>query len=249
MKLKRITLRNIRKIIDIFGTKGGLVDVPMSVEVPDAQNVLVLAPHFDDETIGCGGTIRKHILRGNRVCVVYVTDGREGIPEVRDKKKVAEIRREESKRAMEILGVKDIYYLDEIDMAKGIKENSITELSKIIDQIKPDLIYLPWFLDNHVDHVKTNELLRRVYETAGREFNVCAYEVWTPLVPNIVVDITGTVELKKEALSCFKSQLTQVDYLSTTIALNRYRSCYVHGGKSFVEAFLYMKAQEYFSLF
>jgi len=249
MKLKNITLRNIQKVVDIFGARGGPVDLPVLVKVPAGQNVLILAPHFDDETIGCGGTIRKHILRGNRVCVVYVTDGRKGIPELRDKKKVTEIRREESKRAMEILGVKDIYYLDEIDMAKGIKVNSITALSKIIDQIKPDLIYLPWFLDNHVDHVKTNELLRRVYETSDRKFNVCAYEVWTPIIPNMVVDIGEIIELKKKALSCFESQLKQVDYLSTAIALNRYRSCYIHGGRSFVEAFLYLKAQEYFSLF
>src|SRR3989338_967471 len=105
MKLKNITLRNIRKIIDIFGTKGGLIDVPMPVEVPDAQNVLVLAPHFDDETIGCGGTIRKHILGGNRVCVVYVTDGRKGIPDLADKEKVTEIRKGEAKKALGILGV------------------------------------------------------------------------------------------------------------------------------------------------
>ncbi len=250
MKLKNITLRNIQKVIDTFGTKkGGAADLPALVKVPAGQNVLILAPHFDDETIGCGGTIRKHILGGNRVSVVYITDGREGIPDLKDKKKVTEIRKGEAQKAMEILGVRDIYYLNEIDMAERMKEETVHELRKVIDGIRPDLIYLPWFLDNHVDHVKTNKLLRQVHRESNRNFNVCAYEVWTPMVPNIMVDISETIELKKKALSCFESQLKQVDYLSTTLGLNRYRSCYMHGGRSFVEAFLHMKAQEYFSLF
>lgn len=243
------TLSNIRKIINIFGTKSGLIDAPVSVRVPDGRNVLVLEPHFDDAAIGCGGTIRKHILAGNKISVVCVTDGREGIPELKDKKKVTEIRKEEAREAMRILGVEDIYYLDEIDMVKGIKKSSVIALSGIIKDIRPDLIYLPWFLDNHADHIKTNKLLQQVYRKSGEVFNVCAYEVWAPLVPNIVVDIGEIIELKKKALSCFESQLKQVDYLSTALGLNRYRSCYIHGGRSFAEAFLYLKAQEYFSLF
>ncbi len=247
--IKNITLSNIHKIINAFGVKGGLTDVPIPVKVPDGQNILILEPHFDDAAIGCGGAIRKHVLAGNTVSVVCVTDGREGIPGLKDKKRVTEIRKEEGRKAMGILGVEDIYYLDEADTAKGLKENSIIALSKIILQIKPDLIYLPWFLDNHVDHVKTNELFRRIYKVCDQRVNVCAYEVWTPLLPNIAVDISGVIEVKRKALSCFESQLMQVDYLATTVALNKYRSCYLHGGRSFTEVFLHMQAKEYFSLF
>jgi len=233
----------------IKGIRKNLVYEPSIVSKPKGKRVVVIAPHFDDAALGCGGVLRKHVISGNKVSVVYLTDGRQGIPRIKDKKRVERIRKEEARNAMDIIGVKNIYFLDEPDCGKGIKEKTIHNLSAIITKTKPDLIYLPWFLDSHVDHVKANYLIYRMYKKTKITCKICAYEIWAPLVPNILVDISKEVETKKEAIRCFTSQLEQIDYLSTAIGLNKYRTCYNLKGKGYAEAFLHLPIKEYFEAF
>ncbi|MGC1520208.1 MAG: hypothetical protein WA803_01600, partial [Steroidobacteraceae bacterium] len=70
------------------------------------------------------------------------------------------------------------------------------------------------------------------------DFECRCYEVWTPLFPNIVVEIDATIEMKKRALACYQSQLAAMDYIHTSIGLNAYRASAI-GCKTalFVEAF------------
>lgn len=250
IKKNSLFFKYIRKFIYIFSPEiRTAVYTQKFIDKPTGKNILVISPHFDDEIIGCGGTLVKHVQSGDKVAVVYLTDGTNGIPNIKNKKVVNRIRKKESIEALKVIGIKKYYFLDEIDGSLKIKKKTIKSLLKIFYDIQPDLVYLPWFLDNHVDHVKANKVLLQICNNYGFNFNVCAYEVWTPLIPNIIVDIGKVFGIKKKALLCFKSQLKYTDYLSITSGLNKYRTIYNLDGKSYAEAFLYLPAIEYFNLF
>lgn len=238
-----------RTLGKLFKLKKDNIYIPELVKSFEAEKILVLAPHFDDEVLGCGGSIYNCIKRGAQVKVVYLTDGGRGIPELNDISEINSIRKKESKEALNMLGVKEMFFLNEEDGSNNLKQKSITELSKIITDFSPELILVPWFLDNHTDHLKFNEVLKQSFKFSGHFCLIAGYEVWSPLVPNVLVDITDCIEIKKEATKCFKSQLKQVNYLRTIIGLNRYRSIYNLQGNGYCEAFLVLGSKEYFKLF
>ena len=211
------------------------------------KRILVLAPHFDDEIFGCGGTLRKHVLAGDEIKIIYMTDGSNGIPQIKNKKKVFEIRKKESEQANRLIGINDFYYLMEPDRYKPINNGSIDKLSKIIIEFKPDLIFLPWFLDNHPDHKKTNYMLKEAIDNLNYNCNICAYEIWTPLIPNILVDISDVFDTKMKAMKCFKSQLKSIRYDLAFEGLNRYRSIHKQRGDGYAEAFIFIPSKKYFN--
>src|SRR5919108_3307323 len=88
---------------------------------PKGERVVILAPHMDDEVIGCGGTLRKHVLNGADVTVVFLTDGRYGSSTLNDllgaarrrqENALIETRKGEARRALGTLGVQQIAFLD-----------------------------------------------------------------------------------------------------------------------------------------
>ena len=224
--------------------KKDLVYKPELIEKPKGEKILILAPHFDDAILGCSGTLLKY--NPSNISIVYLTDGSEGIPKIKDKKLVNKIRIEEAKKAMNFIGVKDIHYLNEPECESKINDESIEKLSLIIKNKNPDLIYLPWFLDNHVDHIKFNKILFEVYKRNRFNCNICSYEIWTPLLPNVVVDISKNITKKKEAIMFFESQLKNVNYLDTILGINKYRSIYNMKGKGYAETFLVVSIDKYF---
>ena len=116
----------------------------------------------------------------------------------------------------------------------------------VLERERPDLVYLPFFLESHVDHRAANDVLVEAAAGTGLDFECRGYEVWTPLFPNLVIEIDATIESKKRALGCYRSQLADMDYLHIGIGLNAYRSSAV-GGKTarFVEAFYALPLSDY----
>jgi LmbE family N-acetylglucosaminyl deacetylase len=115
-----------------------------------------------------------------------------------------------------------------------------------VTQFKPQLIYLPSFLDQHADHRATNEVLKNI------ELNkvlISAYEVWTPLIPNRLVDITAVVKDKVRAIEAHESQLANLDYKTAILSLNQYRGLmYSKKQIQYAEAFICMPSADYFKL-
>jgi LmbE family N-acetylglucosaminyl deacetylase len=97
-----------------------------------------------------------------------------------------------------------------------------------------------------VDHSAASEVLIAATAGTSHDFQCRCYEVWTPLFPNIVVEIDTTIEMKKRALACYQSQLADMDYMHTGVGLNAYRSSAI-GCKTahFVEAFYSVPLAEY----
>jgi N-acetylglucosamine malate deacetylase 1 len=218
---------------------------------PEAGRITVLAPHMDDEVLGCGGTIARHVQAGAEVSVIFLTDGRRGgkaysdlspAERARKQQELVATRKEEAHRAGEILGVKNISFLDAEDGRLRFDSTAPTRLRAMLDRERPQVVYLPFFLENHVDHCAAADVLAAATVGTEHDFECRCYEVWTPLFPNIVVEIDGTIELKKRALACYASQLALMDYMHTGLALNAYRSSAI-GCKTarFVEAFFTLK--------
>jgi N-acetylglucosamine malate deacetylase 1 len=212
---------------------------------------MVLAPHMDDESLGCGGTIARHVQAGAEVTVIFLTDGRHGGPG-RDgtQGEIVDIRKEEAQRAGRVLGVRSIMFLDAEDSRLHVD----TRVSKLLRDIllgeRPDSVYLPSFLEHHSDHRAANSVLRDAVAGTRLDFECRGYEVWTPLFPNCVIKIDATLDLKKRAIGCYQSQLAQMDYLHAAIGLNAHRSLAL-GGKSgqYAEAFHAWPLVEYLRLY
>jgi N-acetylglucosamine malate deacetylase 1 len=226
---------------------------------PEGERVVILAPHMDDEVIGCGGTLRKHVLNGADVTVVFLTDGRYGsstlnglLGEMRRRQENAliESRKREARRALGTLGIHQIAFLDAEETKLAWAKELPQRLRQILESIRPDLVYLPFFLEEHPDHRAVSRLLLDAMNDAEFGFDCIGYEVWTPLFPNCFVKIDDTVELKKQALQHYESQLTDANYIHTSLGLNAYRSCALlnHTG-AFAEAFFRAPLQDYLKLY
>jgi LmbE family N-acetylglucosaminyl deacetylase len=202
------------------------------------QNVLVLAPHPDDEVMGCGGTIIKHRIKGSRILIIYLTDGREGGINI-DHEVLSNLRKEEAKAGLRIIGCSEYLFMDYPDSRLGqyIKECS-KRLATVIADFQPDSIFVPNFLDVHPDHVATARILARALKNEGGKSFCYSYEVYATIVPNTIVDISDVMNTKLEALKEHKSQLSHIDFVQKIEGLNSYRSIYLGNSARYCEVFL-----------
>jgi N-acetylglucosamine malate deacetylase 1 len=217
---------------------------------PEAGRVLVLAPHMDDEILGCGGALALHADAGATVSVVYLTDGRYGAaPGAVEQSALADRRRSEAVSATQRLGVRELAFIDGLGNRLETDVAAATRLRELLRKAAPEVVYLPFALERHPDHRATADVLAAAVAGGGFDFECRAYEVWTPLVPNRVVDIDLSVERKRAALRCYGSQLEHTDFLHAVIALNGYRSSIVPGGRCrYAEAFHSAPLAQYLEL-
>lgn len=178
------------------------------------MNVLVIAPHPDDEVLGVGGTIAKYVKGGHDVYVCIVTKGQ-------DEEQV-KIGRAEASKAHDVLGIKETVYLD--FPVVGLRETAVSVLNakflELVNMIKPHIAFIPHKGDMHVDHTEVANsamvALRPVsspqlkaiytYETLSEtEWNIPSVD--NVFIPNVWNDISEFILDKKEALACFESQL------------------------------------------
>jgi len=222
---------------------------------PGGGKIAVLAPHMDDEVLGCGGTIVRHVRAGASVTVIFLTDGRHGSaanaalaePERADKQReLVAIRKEEARRAGKLLGVQTVLFLDAEDQRLHADTLAVERLRDALERQEPDLVYLPFFLERHVDHRAANDVFFAATSGTTLDFECRGYEVWTPLFPNCLVRIDEAIELKRSALACYQSQLADMDYLHSGIGLSAYRSAAMgsHAGR-FAEAFHAQRLADY----
>jgi LmbE family N-acetylglucosaminyl deacetylase len=221
---------------------------------PANERVVVLAPHMDDEIIGCGGTLTRHVAHGADVTVVFLTDGRHGgalsESQLAQGLTIASIRKAEAHRALAEVGVRKIVFLDAEDGKLGDTPEMSGKLREVLVQARPDIVYVPFFLEEHPDHRAASPLLAAAVNNTTLSFHVHGYEVWTPLFPNCFVPIDDVVETKRAALQHYASQLADADYLHTSFGLNAYRSSALIDRKChFAEAFCVLPLQEYLEMY
>jgi LmbE family N-acetylglucosaminyl deacetylase len=199
------------------------------------QNILVIAPHPDDESIGCGGALCLHKQRNDYVRVVVLTSGERGLPEL-EAKCARNIREAEARAAAMILGVDQIDFLRLPDLAllRNIGP-AAHQLAELLDTQMPDVIYLPHPEESHIDHMAAVPMIRLgLRRTAHRARTpvLRAYEVWTPMRwYNTVHDITTVMDQKLRAIRCHKSQIRAYRHDDAAAGLARYRGVMSNTGK------------------
>jgi N-acetylglucosamine malate deacetylase 1 len=216
---------------------------------PAGETVLVLAPHMDDEVIGCGGTLAKHVARGASVSVVFLTDGGAGGALPSGEHSAAALtaaRKREAQLALAVLGIRHLEFLDAEDGSLAATPDVVQKLRAILESGRFDLVYLPFFLEEHPDHRAASRILLDAAHGTHLQPQCLGYEVWTPLFPNCLVNIDATAELKREALAHYRSQLAEADYAHTQFGLNAYRSAaFLTGTCRYAEAFCALPLEQY----
>jgi LmbE family N-acetylglucosaminyl deacetylase len=246
--LLKITGRRMRHSLRRFVRTSSIYNLPVSRCEPGKSKVVVLAPHMDDEVLGCGGTIARHINAGSDVSIIFLTDGRHGGAEgVLD---IVGVRKAEARCAAEILGVRAISFLDAEDSRLRYDVHVAGRLREILQRERPDIVYLPFFLEQHPDHRAANDVLLAATRASALSFECRGYEVWTPLFPNCVIKIDETVDLKRQAFGCYPSQLAVMDYLHSGLGLNAFRAMSLgsHAGR-YAEAFHALPLADYLRLY
>ncbi len=189
------------------------------------MSVLVIAPHPDDEVIGCGGAIRLRVERGERVSVVFLTSGELGLKHL-PRESAWKVRETEARKASKILGLAKLHFLRQPDWLLGDHASATaTALKPLLEQERPALIYLPHPNDGHPDHQASLPILRAALKRCrGLKPELLAYEIWTPLATHdIAVDISPVMPRKLRALRAHRSQLGEFDYVKAVTGLNQFR--------------------------
>ncbi|MEC8706768.1 MAG: PIG-L deacetylase family protein [Candidatus Thermoplasmatota archaeon] len=179
------------------------------------MKVLVVSPHPDDEVLGCGGTISKHVSNADSVdlCIVTRTFPPDW-PEEFHIKRLKEIA-ESSK----LLGISNIHNLDfetvKLDTVPQFKINKA--LDEVLSNVKPDILYIPFKGDLHKDHRITFESSlvsarpRGCFPKKILSYETLSETSWgsqiSPFIPNYFVNIEGHLEKKLEAMKCYISEL------------------------------------------
>ena len=184
------------------------------------MNILVVAPHADDEILGVGGTIAKYIDEGHDVYVCIVTCGHPSMfPE-----DTLEKLRCEVKGSHDYLGVKETFFLElpAVLLSETPKYKVNKKINDVIDYIKPNIVFMPHFGDMHLDHaivsgatmvslrpIKEHKIIEVYsYETLSEtEWNIP--HVSNAFVPNTYVDISNYLDRKIKAMSFFTTQLKE----------------------------------------
>lgn len=219
---------------------------PVPAEMPlDSRRVLVFAPHQDDETIGCGGTIALLREKGAEVRVIVMTDGALGCPPGFDPRDIVAARRAETLAATGVLGIDNVVFWDEPDASMSVTGALLDKIRAELLEFQPDAVFLPSPLDSHKDHVAGALAVLRAWDQADHVGDLWLYEVWTPLPATHVVDISATIEAKLAALRCYEIPLSFKDYTAHVKGLNHYRGIAFTAQDRVAEGFVQLRAENW----
>ncbi|WP_157157459.1 PIG-L deacetylase family protein [Diaminobutyricimonas sp. LJ205] len=203
------------------------------------RSALVIAPHPDDETLGCGATILRRRATGMSVMIVIVTDGRHSHRSTAmSPDELAEIRRDEMRVAAERLGLEAgaVRWLDIEDGTVAVHEDRLVGLlGDLIDEFQPDDVFATCADEPHPDHAAVGRAARRAVAGA-RTCALFEYPVWMwrswPLQPGhrlgslvdavaavlgrraVVVEAADFVSTKLHALDAHRSQVARPSWVS-----------------------------------
>lgn len=194
------------------------------------DKILVLAPHPDDESIGCAGLLLKY---ANLCNVIVLTNGCLGNPEWCEEKTI-EIRKKEFEQAMCYANVN---HYDFANIRDGDLNKSLVQFSDInLDEY--DYIFCPNPKESHCDHKVVYKFIKK--NIHNKMAQIVFYEVWSAMSnPTHYINLSDIVECKKKLISFYKSQLKYVDYKSRIIGLNHYRG--MCPAVSYAEAYEFAK--------
>lgn len=188
------------------------------------KTILVVAAHTDDEALGCGGTIAKHVADGDIVHAVFMADGVTSRSAVTQADLQCRLAAAEVAHA--ILGIREIHYL-------GLPDNRLDSLplldvvqplEAILREVVPEVVYTHHHGDLNVDHRITHQAVmtacRPIPGSSVKEiyaFEVMSSTEWNtsmpaPFVPNYFVDISEFLETKLKALEAYRLEMREAPH-------------------------------------
>lgn len=221
-------------------------DAPATLAAPTAGPVLVLAPHADDDVIGCGGALARHADRGDAILVVVAFDGAAANPfdEGDDDRRFVKERMFEAVEGgrhlagdgpgieYEFWGLPEGHEPEEEDL-----ERAARRIERLLEEVRPGTVYAPWVGDAHRDH---HALARATQRALGRwdaPVEAWGYEVWSAHEPDAVLDISDVFPRKLHALACHQTQMQGGQLLHRVAGLAAWRSMILGGRTRHAEAF------------
>lgn len=196
------------------------------------DRVLVLAPHPDDEIIGCGAVLKQWSDSGIPIKVVVITDGAAGLPRGAD----PAVRKAESRAGLARLGIRDCEFWDFPDGHLPFGGAIADRYRSLVESYHPSHLLLPHPAESHPDHRSLTRGVLRAVETLWYG-SLWFYETTQPCQPvNRYEDATKTLDHKLEALASHGSQLESFDYVKHCRLLAQMRG--LMAGKQAAEAFL-----------
>ena len=192
----------------------------MNLNKGEKMKILIVAPHPDDEVLGCGGIISKYISQGHEVHVAIITKTCEPVfPADFDEK-----NKTDCLNAHKILGVTKTHFLDfPAAMLESVPRHEFNSaIIKLIKDVAPEEVYIPHRGDMHLDHKMVVDAcmvaLRPRFDYVTKR--IYAYETLSEsewdipnttniFIPNVYVDITDYFNNKLEAMKQYKNQLSE----------------------------------------
>lgn len=206
------------------------------------KKVLVVVAHPDDETLGCGGTIAKHIAEGDEVYCIVMTDNFRS-PRIF----------EYACKAMDILGIKNRYFIGLKD--SQLERLTMLDLAREIEQVIevkgvgiPDIIYTHYEYDLSIDHRLTFQAILTTFRPVwGKPVSILSFEVasgteWASqsqvFAPNVFVDIRDYLGKKLDAYAEYKTEIRESPHPRSESSLTaRAKYWGVFAGLEFAEPF------------
>jgi LmbE family N-acetylglucosaminyl deacetylase len=239
-----INLTDINACSRVLETKRFFRNIqPIEIDFPSAARILVISPHPDDDILGAGGTLMKAIDNGAEVHVVYVTNGND------NHRKDGLIKRETLKVCKSI-GMSP-HFLGCHKKKIPLFDNSVNnKLFSLIKEIKPEAIFITFLLDDHDDHRRINHLLLKILENQKfPETEIWAYQIYSTVIPNVVINITKQADKKRELLHIWQSVSGNRDWAHYMLGINAANCRYIPSKDPiYVEAYFVLPIKEYLEL-
>ena len=176
------------------------------------QRILIVAPHPDDEAMGCAGTAMLHVGAGDLVYLAVATDGRRSkvLPDP------SEVARQRKREAETAAGLMQVEHLGWIGLPEGewqVPELTL-ELATLLREIRPNVVYAPSLIDFHPEHLKVAHALGLALQSQDdAHIRVRVYQIQVPLtalLANLVADVSSLRSRSEAVLGAYTSQAASI---------------------------------------
>ena len=213
------------------------------------MKILIIAPHPDDEILGCGGVMAKYAAKGDDVYVCVVTSSRV------EKYKV--MHANYARKVGEYVGVREVFFFDypTVELSNVNDREFTGSFNDLVQKIQPEIVYIPFWGDMHTDHKKVADAAMVALRPYSAPFvrAIYAYETlsetgWNyptadkAFIPNVYENITPYIDTKIHAMELYETKIAQAPHPRSAegiSALAKYRGGTV--GVDYAEAFMCLR--------
>lgn len=253
-KVKNIIKSTVR--VPIIGINSIVLESYFRLLVPKAgklkpimlkdSRILILAPHQDDEVLGCGCLIQQAVKNNCTIKTVFMTDGSGSFSEAYSREQLTRIREQEAIKTADFLGMEKPVFLGFEDGCLANSPAAAASLAEVVNAYKPDLVFLPYFIDGHPDHsVVSGIYLDCLKDVQHKDITLFGYEVNSTISIHAAThycDCTGCLEKKEAALKLYESQTMSFESI---MLLNRLHRHLIRSQTEGLELFVQLEVESY----